>query len=57
MTCSTPCAAIHPPKGWTVERVLEWFAEQRGQAFDPDLVDVLLECMPEMIDVRHRLRD
>lgn len=40
---------------WPLDTVFAFFAEQRGKAFDPELVDVLIGCRGEMEAIRDRL--
>ncbi|WP_308638714.1 HD domain-containing phosphohydrolase [Paenibacillus silvisoli] len=44
-------------KAWELERILKLFKEERGQHFDPKLVDVLMEQLPAILDIRDRFRD
>lgn len=47
--------SVRPYKpAWPVERALELFHECRGTHFDPDLVPVFLEAMPEILTIRSR---
>ena len=33
---------------WPQEKVIEFLREQRGRHFDPDLVDCMMDCLPEV---------
>jgi len=33
---------------WPQEKVIEFLKEQKGRHFDPDLVDCLMDCLPEV---------
>ncbi|MEA1048751.1 two-component system response regulator [Lamprobacter modestohalophilus] len=47
--------SVRPYKpAWSVERALELFHECRGTHFDPDLIPVFLEAMPEILTIRSR---
>ncbi|UUX51356.1 DUF3369 domain-containing protein [Nisaea acidiphila] len=39
-------------KAWKVEDAVELIREQRGKHFDPNLVDVFVDNLPTMIDIR-----
>jgi cyclic di-GMP phosphodiesterase len=41
-------------KAWTVEETLEWIRRQRGNHFDPVLVDRFVGIMPEVLEIRER---
>ncbi len=44
-------------KAWPLEKVLELIRDQRGKHFDPDLVDLLLNNLPQFLAVRDRYKD
>ncbi|SFS98929.1 HD-GYP domain-containing protein [Paenibacillus sp. BC26] len=44
-------------KAWELERILQLFQEERGNHFDPQLVDILMEQLPAILDIRDRFRD
>lgn len=39
---------------WPMDEVLDYFREQRGVQFDPELVDVFLDNFDEVLEVHHR---
>lgn len=41
-------------KGWTLEKILEYFKQQSGQHFDPELVDLLLQNLDQFLQVREQ---
>lgn len=41
-------------KAWTVEAATDLIREQRGKHFDPALVEVFFECLPEILEARDR---
>ena len=40
-------------KAWDMERILVYFKRQRGQSFDPDLLDLFLDHLDDFLAVRH----
>lgn len=44
-------------KAWPVEEAVALIKEERGQHFDPQLVDVFLELLPEIIEISERYAD
>jgi response regulator RpfG family c-di-GMP phosphodiesterase len=44
-------------KAWSMERILEFFEQQRGKQFDPELVDLLFERLEEVKEIQLRLQD
>ncbi|MBK5942154.1 response regulator [Halochromatium roseum] len=47
--------SVRPYKpAWPVERALELFRDSQGSHFDPDLVPVFFEAMPEILTIRSR---
>lgn len=47
--------SVRPYKpAWSVERALELFRDSQGSHFDPDLVPVFFEAMPEILTIRSR---
>ncbi|TAK63288.1 MAG: response regulator [Methylobacter sp.] len=38
-------------KGWTVEAAVDWIKENRGTHFDPELVDVFMKLLPEILNI------
>lgn len=41
-------------KAWTVEDACALLVEQKEKHFDPYLVDLFLDCMPQILDVKER---
>ena len=44
-------------KAWELDRILNLFKDERGQHFDPKLVDVFMDCLPQILEVRDRYSD
>ncbi|QHT60147.1 HD domain-containing protein [Paenibacillus lycopersici] len=44
-------------KAWELDRILELFREERGRHFDPRVVDVFLDKLPELLEIRERYKD
>lgn len=44
-------------KAWGLDRILDLFRQERGQHFDPHVVDVFLAQLPQLIRIRDRYRD
>jgi response regulator RpfG family c-di-GMP phosphodiesterase len=44
-------------KAWDDERIFALFREERGQHFDPKLVDIFFEHLDEFLAVREKFRD
>lgn len=44
-------------KAWELDRIINLFKEERGRHFDPKLVDVMLDILPEMLEVRDKYSD
>jgi response regulator RpfG family c-di-GMP phosphodiesterase len=42
---------------WELDRILNLFKEERGQHFDPQIVDVFMEQLPKIINVRDNYTD
>lgn len=42
---------------WTVEAAVGWIKENRGTHFDPDLVEVFLTQLPEILKIRERFSE
>jgi HD-GYP domain-containing protein (c-di-GMP phosphodiesterase class II) len=42
---------------WELDRILNLFEEERGEHFDPKIVDVFMEQLPKIIDVRDSYTD
>lgn len=39
-------------KAWSVENAVEYLKEQKGQHFDPDLVEIFIEILPDILIIR-----
>jgi len=44
-------------KAWDDERIFKLFKEERGEHFDPDLVDIFFEHLDEFLAIRESLKD
>jgi len=44
-------------KAWELDRILNLFHEERGGHFDPKVVDVFLEQLPRILEIRDKYRD
>ncbi len=44
-------------KAWPLDRILEYFHEQRGKQFDPDLTDAFFENIERFVEVRDAFPD
>lgn len=44
-------------KAWPIEEALEFIRDQSGSHFDPMLVDVFMDCLPEILHIRERWAD
>lgn len=44
-------------KAWPLDRILEYFHEQRGKQFDPDITDAFFENIERFIEVRDAFPD
>jgi len=44
-------------KAWPIEEALEFIRQQSGSHFDPMLVDVFMDCLPEILHIRERWAD
>ncbi len=42
---------------WTLERTVEHMRELRGRSFDPELIDIFLDSLDEVVKIRERYRD
>lgn len=42
---------------WSIEEVVKYYEEQRGKIFDPKIVDVFLENIDKIVEIREELRD
>ena len=44
-------------KAWDDERIFTMFKEERGEHFDPKLIDIFFEHLDEFLEIRESLRD
>lgn len=44
-------------KAWELEQILQLFKEERGQHFDPRLVDVFFDSLDHLLKIREEYRD
>lgn len=44
-------------KAWDLERILNLFKEERGEHFDPRVVDVFMEQLPKILKIRDQYSD
>ncbi|HZG78422.1 MAG TPA: HD domain-containing phosphohydrolase [Paenibacillus sp.] len=44
-------------KAWELDRILNLFKEERGQHFDPKVVDAFFEQLPEILKIRDAYQD
>jgi len=44
-------------KAWELDRIINLFQEERGRHFDPKLIDVFMEQLPRIIEIRDRYSD
>lgn len=44
-------------KAWELDRIIALFKEERGEHFDPQIVDIFLEQLPEILKIRDRYSD
>lgn len=44
-------------KAWTVEDAVTHIQNESGRHFDPELVALLPQCLPEMLEIRERFKD
>lgn len=51
------CQARCYKDAWTGDRVTQFFRDQRGKGFDPELVDALLDLVPELEAVKSKHPD
>ena len=42
---------------WPLEKIEQYFSDERGKHFDPKMVDILFECMPDILSICSQLRD
>ena len=44
-------------KAWTVEAAVSLIVENRGKHFDPELVDIFMQKLPEILQIRERFAE
>lgn len=44
-------------KAWPLDEILAYFKKERGQHFDPVLVDLFLDNLPEFLEIQKRYND
>ncbi|MEI7026809.1 HD domain-containing phosphohydrolase [Paenibacillus sp. y28] len=44
-------------KAWPLDRILQLFQEERGQHFDPLIVDVLMKSLPDILKIQNLYKD
>jgi len=44
-------------KAWELDRIIELFKEERGEQFDPKLIDLFLENLDKFLEIRESLKD
>lgn len=44
-------------KAWPIDEALDFIRQQRGSHFEPKLVDVFMDCLPEILAIRSRWAD
>jgi HD-GYP domain-containing protein (c-di-GMP phosphodiesterase class II) len=44
-------------KAWELDRIINLFREERGEHFDPQLVDIFLESIPEIVQIKEQYND
>lgn len=44
-------------KSWDLDRILNFIAEERGEHFDPKVVDVFTELLPDILNIFNENRD
>jgi putative two-component system response regulator len=44
-------------RAWSVDEALNLFKEQQGKHFDPRIVELLFENLPEILAIKERFKD
>ena len=44
-------------KAWPMDRIINYIVEKKGKQFDPVLVDVFIQCLPDILKVRATYKD
>ncbi len=42
---------------WEVEKILNYFQEQKGKHFDPKLVELFVNHLDKFLEIRNKFRD
>jgi len=43
-------------KAWPMEKIIEYFKEQRGKHFDPELIDLFFASFDDFLSINHKFR-
>ena len=55
--CLTRWEATACKQAWPIERIVSLFKEERGEHFDPKLVDLFLDNLPSFLEIRDHYKD
>ncbi len=44
-------------RAWDIDKVMKLFEDERGRHLDPQMVDALVACLPEILEIRDQLND
>lgn len=44
-------------KAWDLDKIMDYFRAERGKQFDPELIDIFIASIDEIIEIRDRLPD
>lgn len=44
-------------KAWSLEEVLKLFNEEKGKHFDPNLIDVFMNNLDEILEIKEKFKD
>ena len=44
-------------KAWPLEKTLDLISEEAGEHFDPDLVEIFMNSLPEVLAIREKYAD
>ncbi|MFC0214002.1 DUF3369 domain-containing protein [Paenibacillus chartarius] len=44
-------------KAWPLDDILDLFRRERGEHFDPKLVDIFFDCLPDLLKIRDKYSD
>jgi len=42
---------------WPIEKILKLISEESGEHFDPRLVELFMDCLPDILEIREQYRD